>query len=143
MHWSAPYVGLPWQERGLTRDGIACWGLACLVYREYLGITVPDYAAQVACIAEKAEVAAVFAESTSAAGPWIRKAPEDAEDFDILVFRVGALDAHVGIRATPGRMLHATSGQAYSGIVDYSRNPWVHRLTGVYRHREVETRNAF
>lgn len=141
MHWSSPYIGLPWQERGLTRDGIACWGLACLVYRECLGITLPDYAAQIACIAEKAEVAAVFADSTAAAGPWISKAAEEAEDFDILVFRVGALDAHVGIQAWPGHMLHITSGQD-SAIIDYGRNPWKHRLTGVYRHREMEARNA-
>ena len=68
MHWSADYIGLPWQVGGLTRDGIACWGLARLVYAEQLGIAVPDYAAAVPSLEERAEIAAIFAEATSTTG---------------------------------------------------------------------------
>ncbi|PJI56003.1 hypothetical protein CTI14_00265 [Methylobacterium radiotolerans] len=110
MHWSAPYVGLPWQERGLSRDGIACWGLCRLVYAEVLGLAVPDYAAEVASLEERAEVAAVFADGTLQ-GPWVGLPETDARSFDIAVFRRAGLDAHVGIVTSPGRMLHITAGQ--------------------------------
>ncbi|WP_430914065.1 NlpC/P60 family protein [Methylobacterium sp. sgz302541] len=133
--WSDPYIGLPWQERGLTRDGIACWGLCRLVYAEVLDIAVPDYAAKVTSIEERAEVAAVFAEGTMA-GPW-RSVPEaQVASFDILVFRRAGLDAHVGLVVTPGRMLHITSGQD-SAVVDYTDGRWAPRLSGVYRHEAM------
>lgn len=142
MHWSEPYIGLPWRERGLTRDGIACWGLCRLVYAEVLGLTVPDYAAEVASLEERAEVAAVFAEGTFA-GSW-RSVPEDeAHPFDVAVFRRAGLDAHVGLVTEPGRMLHITAGQD-SGIVSYTDGRWAPRLSGVYRHEAMAeaTRHA-
>ena len=135
MHWSEPYIGLPWQERGLTRDGLACWGLARLVYAEVLGLAVPDYAAAVTSLAERAEIASVFAGGTTA-GPW-RSVPEgEAHAFDILVFRRAGLDAHVGIVTEPGRMLHITAGQD-SGIVSYTDGRWAPRLSGIYRHEAM------
>ncbi|TXN64986.1 NlpC/P60 family protein [Methylobacterium sp. WL6] len=129
--WSNAYVGLPWRERGLTRDGIACWGLARLIYAEMLGIPVPDYCAEVASIQERAEVAAVFARST-AVGPWVAVA--EAQPFDIAVFRRAGIAAHVGIVVMEGRMLHITAGRE-SAIVDFTTGCWSPRFSGFYRHR--------
>lgn len=134
-HWSASYVGLPWQERGLTRDGIACWGLCRLVYAEVLGLTVPDYAAEVTSLQERAEVAAVFVEGTMG-GPWHQVPERAARAFDIVVFRRAGLDAHVGLVTAPGRMLHITAGED-SAIVDYTAGRWAPRLSGVYRHETM------
>jgi len=132
MHWSADFIGLPWQDRGLTRSGIACWGLARLVYAEVLGLDVPDYAAEVASLEDRTEVATVYAGGT-AFGPWHAVSESEAREFDIVVFRRAGLDAHVGIVVTPGRMLHITSGQD-SAIVSYADGRWAPRLSGIYRH---------
>ncbi|WP_019905717.1 NlpC/P60 family protein [Methylobacterium sp. 77] len=139
MHWSADYVGLPWRARGLTREGIACWGLARLVYAEQLGIEVPDYAAAVSSLTERAEVAAVFAENTSAAGPWVEVHAAGAQfeivqDFDILVFQRAGLTHHVGIAIGGGRMLHIDTDQD-SCLVDFTTGRWASRLVGAYRHK--------
>lgn len=135
MHWSASYVGLPWRDRGAARDGVACWGLAVLIYAERLGLTVPDYAAEVSSLEERAEVAAVFASGTFA-GPWVAAPEAGAREFDIVVFRRAGLDAHVGIVTELGRMLHITSGQD-SAIVDYTVGRWAPRLSAVYRHQAM------
>lgn len=137
MHWSTGYIGLPWQDRGLTRAGIACWGLVRLVYAERLGLDVPDYAAEVVSLAERAEVAAVFAGGT-VAGPWAAVPEGDAREFDVVVFRRAGLDAHVGIITEPGRMLHITSGQD-SAVIDYTAGRWAPRLSGTYRHESMVT----
>lgn len=134
MHWSASYVGLPWQERGLTREGIACWGLARLVYAEQLGIEVPDYAAEVPSLTERVEVAAIFANRTSASGPWVSVG--DAREFDILVFRRAGLTTHVGIALDGERMLHIDAG-GDSHLASYTTGRWASRLAGAYRHRSV------
>lgn len=135
MHWSADYIGLPWQERGLTREGIACWGLARLVYAEVLRLDVPDYAASVPSLKAREEVASVFAGGVSA-GPWRKVDPFLALDFDILVFRRAGLEAHVGIVCGLGRMLHIDAGQD-SHVADYTTGRWAPRLAGVYRHHAL------
>lgn len=140
MHWSAGYIGLPWQERGLTREGIACWGLPRLVYAKQLDIDVPDYAAGIVSTADREQVASIFEEGTTR-GPWLPVNPTFAQEFDILVFRIGGIEAHVGIVTGPGRMLHITSGQE-SCIADSTRSPWSHRLAGVYRHEDMLLRGV-
>ena len=42
-HWSATYIGAPWSARGRDRDGLDCWGLVRLVYRDRLFRDLPDY----------------------------------------------------------------------------------------------------
>ncbi|SDM99871.1 NlpC/P60 family protein [Methylobacterium phyllostachyos] len=122
MPWSNPYSGLPWRERGLTREGIACWGLCRLVYAELLGIAVPDYAAVGASLGERAEVAAMFAGGTMQE-PWASIPEIEARPFDIAVFRRAGLDVHAGIVTQPGRMLHITAGHD-SAIVAYAAGRW-------------------
>ena len=136
MHWTVGYIGLPWQVGGLTREGIACWGLARLVYAERLGVAVPDYAADVLSIEERAEVAAVFAEGTSEAGPWVAVPSGEVREYDILVFRRAGLAQHVGIASGGGRMLHIDKDQE-SCLVDYTGGRWAPRLAGIYRHRAM------
>ena len=101
---------MPWHERGLPRDGIACWGLCRLLYAKVLGVSVPDYAAQIASLKERAEVAVAF-EGGTAVGPWSSIPEREARSIYILVFRRAALESHVGLVVRPGRMLHITAGQ--------------------------------
>ncbi len=133
--WSNAYIGLPWQDRGLTRAGIACWGLARLVYAEQHGLVLPDYASEVPDVEDGAAVASVYARAKSN-HPWIAVDPTTARPFDILVFRRDGLDAHVGIFVEPDKMLHITEGED-SHLADQRRPGWAGRLSGVYRHHAL------
>ncbi|PZP66240.1 MAG: phage tail protein [Methylorubrum populi] len=134
-HWSASYVGLPWREGGIASDGVACWGLALLAYAGELGILLPDYAAALASLEERAQIAAAFAGGT-ADDLWRPVSPGRERAFDIVVFRRAGLDAHVGIVTVPGRMLHITANQD-SVITDYSSGRWAPRLSAIFRHRQM------
>lgn len=131
MHWSAGFVGLPYADCGRTRAGADCWGLYWLVQKEAFGRDVPTYAGAYACSDERAEIHAVIGEAM-AHTLWERTfAPEDG---DAVVFSLGRFDAHVGVFAGPGRMLHmAGSGGAL--IEDFTRPKWASRLIGFWRWR--------
>ena len=44
MAWINDYIGLPYKWGGREWDGLDCYGLVKLVYREEYGIILPDWA---------------------------------------------------------------------------------------------------
>ncbi|APZ54111.1 C40 family peptidase [Salipiger abyssi] len=133
MDWPNRFVGIPYQEYGRTRLGCDCWGLACIIYQEELGVSLPEYLGQGA-EGEHAEIAALIA--GEAASPlWV---PVDgpAVAFDIAVFRRDRWNAHVGIVIRHGLMIHVSSGDC-AKVESYDVGRWRPRLNGVYRHVEL------
>ena len=43
MNWVQDYVGLPYEMCGRSFEGVDCWGLVVMVYRNELGIVLPDW----------------------------------------------------------------------------------------------------
>lgn len=130
MHWSVSYIGIPFIEKGRDRAGVDCWGLIRLIYQNELGIELPSYVEGYASLAEKAEISGLF-EAGRASPVW--EMTDSAREFDVLMFRMGRLGAHVGIVAGRKRMIHAPEGLT-SCIEDYSGPRHESRLIGIYRH---------
>jgi cell wall-associated NlpC family hydrolase len=78
--WTDEYLGLPWWEGGGDRNGVSCWGLAALVYRERCGTDLPAYS-------ERMDAA----ERSVAAG--------EERELDLVTFAVKGMESHVGIVA--------------------------------------------
>ncbi|MEN2979993.1 NlpC/P60 family protein [Tistrella bauzanensis] len=133
--WSNGYVGLPHLDHGRTRDGLDCWGLACLIYREQLAIELPAYQGY-ASTDELVEVQAVIAGATSSP-LWV--AVDVPQPFDIAVFRRGRLETHLGVMVRAGLMIHVAAGTA-SVHERYDQAPWRARLAGHYRHSALVSR---
>jgi cell wall-associated NlpC family hydrolase len=134
IHWSNRFVGIPYVEFGRDRDGVDCWGLAVLVYRELRGIELPSYTEGFVSSPEREELAALI-NNASDDGLWTMA--DSPASLDVAVFRRGALETHVGIITNiPGYMLHAAAG-GQSKHEAYDAGRWSHRLTGIYRHREM------
>ena len=133
MTWSNRFIGLPWADFGRTREGCDCYGLVHVVYREELGITLPDYLGY-GSPDEVGEIAALI-EGAQASPLWLpREGPALA--FDVAVFRQGRLATHVGIVVRHGLMLHMVDGDA-AKLEDYRAGRWASRLTGHWRHVDV------
>lgn len=130
--WSDKYIGIPYSAFGRKRDGADCWGLACIIYREELGISLPDYLGYTS-IEEHRELAAVIAGAT--VSPLWVPVQDKPLPFDITVFRRGRLDTHVGIVVHPGLMIHV-AGEDCAKIENYRKGAWANRFSGAYRHRD-------
>lgn len=132
MSWSNKYIGIPQEDLGRSREGSDCWGLACIIYREELGITLPDYLGY-GSPDEHGEIAALI-DGASCSPLWL---PVDgpAIAFDIAVFRRGRLSTHIGIVVKHGLMMHM-HGEDSAKIADYQSGAWSHRFNGHFRHVE-------
>jgi len=130
LNWSARFVGIPFSDLGRNRSGADCFGLVKVVYREALGIELPDYLGAYVSTQEKAEVAALI-DDVTATPTW--QPVTDARPFDVCVFRIGRLGSHLGLHVVRGLMLHVPeNGQ--SRIEDYTAPRWASLLAGCYRH---------
>jgi probable lipoprotein NlpC len=127
MCWSEQYLGLPYLTQGRSTEGLDCWGLAYVVLNAF-GRPVASYAGQYASEAERGEIAGLIGGAKS---DW--KQVQLAQEFDLVTFRRGQLDGHVGIVVRAGLMLHITKGKL-SCIERYDAGYWANRLTGIWRH---------
>lgn len=135
MSWSDAYIGIPFVEFGRDRSGCDCWGLACVVYLEVLGITLPSYLGYTSAD-EHHEIAALI-DGAVQSPLWVPV--EQPEAFDVAVFRRGRWSTHIGVVLWPGVMLHMAA-EDQSKVQGYIEGPYKHRLVGFYRHhsRAVE-----
>ena len=127
MCWANDYVGIPYQNRGRTREGADCWGLACLVYAAELGMILPALSNRYANAADASEVGALAMDQ---APLW--EEVRDVRPLDLVLLRIGAHACHVGIVVEPGLMLHLLRG-CNAVIERYDGPLWERRVVGVFR----------
>jgi hypothetical protein len=137
--WVSRYYGIPFIDRGLTRDGCDCWGLVRLVIMEQTGVRLPEYPE----IGRGATLSKLRAILAAADGPeWLEVDPGQEKAFDVVLMR-GLVEhddrkhqrpIHIGCVVTPGTLIHIEDGCEVT-VVDYRSHPRMkHRLTGFYRH---------
>ena len=132
-HWTTRHIGLPWAERGRSRQGCDCYGLARIIYQEELGISLPDYLGY-ASTEELGEIAALI-DGAKQLPMWL-PVTGPAVAFDLAVFRRGRLSTHIGVVVRRGLMIHMADEDC-AKIEDYAGGRWSYRLTGHFRHVDV------
>lgn len=129
MAWTDDYIDLPYQVDGRSRGGVDCWGLVHLIYRERLGIVLPDKAG--IHTAHEKDLAAIAQAMDEEASLW--KKVEKPDVYDVVLMRRGILACHVGICVGEGRFLHVVEGTD-STLEDLGGLRWGKRVVGFYRY---------
>jgi len=99
-----------------------------LVYRERFGILLPGPVVDVSAL-DRAAIEPALDLTREAF--W--KAADDPRPGDVVSLRIGGAESHVGLVATPGRMLHVLEG-GHAVIETYTSRRWKERVAGVYRY---------
>ncbi|MBV1864486.1 MAG: C40 family peptidase [Rhodobacteraceae bacterium] len=100
-------------------------------------IELPSYVGTYACSDEQAEVAKLLGEA-GAEGPW-HKSNREIHPFQVLVFRQGRFESHLGIAVGGGKLVHVQSADQVK-IEDFSQPRWRSRLAGHYHHTRAACR---
>ncbi|MFQ5954022.1 MAG: C40 family peptidase [Kiloniellales bacterium] len=129
--WTEGYIGIPYADKGHSRDGVDCWGLVRLVYAEQLGVDLPSYADRYASAADLDEVARLI---DGERGPW--RTVKRPRALDVLLLRIRGAAGHVALVAAPGWMLHVMD-QIEVALERYETITWARRIAGAYRHEAL------
>lgn len=121
------YIGLPYASNGRELSGVDCWGLACLFYRDELGIELPSYSELYTTASDPQVVEAINQHRDN----WLLTT--DAVAGDLCLFNIYGEPAHVGIYVGDNRFLHAREGRD-SVIESLSSSQWSKRFQGFYRY---------
>lgn len=123
------YIGLPYLSNGRTESGVDCWGLACLFYRQELGIELPSYN-ELYSDSNSPEVAQVINQHrdtwTTVASP---------QPGDLCLFNIYGEPAHIGVYVGDNRFLHAREGRD-SVVESLGSAQWSKRFQGFFKYYE-------
>lgn len=127
MDWLVDYIGTPYRSKGADSDGVDCYGLIHLIYKEQLGISLPDFSEGYTDANNQAE-----ASKTIENGIPEFDLVTDQKLFDIVILRIMGWPCHCGMYIGDNKMLHALEGHA-TAIESLNSPKWKTRVEGFYR----------
>jgi len=133
MIWTNKYIGIPFEHHGRSAGGIDCAGLAIMVYKAELGITIPDCPFRYDKYMFTKARRELSEYMTNGMNCFIEvKTPRE---FDVIKFGFGGIPYHVGVYAGKGRFIHSREG-AHVSIEQLASPKWSKRIVGYYRHED-------
>jgi sulfur carrier protein ThiS len=121
------YIGLPYQENGRTTEGVDCWGLARLFYKQELNIDLPDYSDLYTGSWDEQVTKLINYHKDS----WQEvKQPQVG---DLCLFNIYGEPAHIGVYVGENKFLHSRDGQ--DSVIETLNNPmWKRRIAGYFTY---------
>jgi len=132
MNFANQYIGLKFKNRGRTKEGVDCWGLVRLIYKEQFNIELPSYDDEYKSSHNIRETQEAINEH---AKEWIPITKELVSPGDVVVLRLSGYPTHVGMVIEKNKMLHIIDGTD-AVIENYTGRLWEHRIVGFFRHKE-------
>lgn len=130
-NWTDDYIGLPFKTNGRDHDGVDCYGLICLAYKEIHNIVLPSFDNVFVDEDPKTllEVARVMNRERD---NWERA--NTLREFDMVQLRTGKHAFHVGLSIGRGKMIHVEKG--IDAVIENLNSPiWRNRIEWIYRHK--------
>ena len=127
--WWNDYVGIPFLAKGRDKDGIDCWGLVRLVYKEQFNIELPSFSEEYEAddTARMKELVAQYLEGWEET-----KEPKPGTG---VLFRILGFESHMGIYLGDNKFLHCRENQS-AVIESLDKIEWRNRLVGFFNYTE-------
>lgn len=122
------YIGLPYKDNGRDTNGIDCWGLARLFYKEQLNIELPSYSDQYIGATNSNTKELILTHRDS----W--ELVQDPKPGDLVLFNILGEPTHIGIYLGNNQFLHVREG--YDSVVESTQSGnWAKRIAGYYAYK--------
>lgn len=123
------YITVPFLEKGRSKAGWDCWGVAYVMYKEFLNIDLPLYLDNYTSTEQK-DVLGVLIEGQLEKMWMETKVPQP---LDIISIRLRNRPMHVGVYIGKGRFIHALENTG-TAIERTDSITWKNRILGYYRY---------
>lgn len=127
--WWNDYIGINYKEKGRDKDGLDCWGLVRLIYKEQYQIDLPSFTENYESD-EKQKM-----EQLLAFGKEGWEKVDTPTIGDVVLLRILGLNVHVGVIVSPNQFIHVREA-TNTTIERFDTGIWKHRIEGFYRYVE-------
>lgn len=121
-------MNVPFVEKGRDENGCDCWGLVRLIYKNELGIDLPDYLDAYEDTLDKHGVSKTLEEERDEY--WAH--PDKPEMFDVIILNMRGLPMHMGVVTKPNHMIHCVKGMN-TVHEHFGTARWKHKVMGYGR----------
>lgn len=137
--WIEKYIGIPYLELGREKNGVDCYGLCYQIYKNELGIEIPDYFGtgfqdlidENAKKKLKEELQNFILDESEK--EWIEVPLSEAKEFDLVLFNICGYIVHIGIMISKDSMLHSFNGM--DCVIEKLGQKWTGRVHKLVRHK--------
>jgi len=120
------FIGIPFSDGGNTRESCDCWRLIVMVYREKLGIELPDFL-EIYLDGSLDALKRAIRHIKETKKSW--KPVDKPIPFDVILLR----DCHCGLVIGRRTMLHIMEN-INSTIEEFTSLQWKDKIEGFYRY---------
>jgi len=125
--WSNNYIGIPFKYKGRTEEGLDCWGLARLIYKNEYNITLPSFSHEYSDsdIVRIEELIAQYKEG------W--ESVDTPSEGTAVLFKIMGHESHIGVAVSATHFIHAREG--YDSAIEAFDSPyWKRRIVGHFKY---------
>lgn len=133
------YIGIPYKHYGRTVKGVDCYGLVVLIYKDHLGIDLPDPTTYESWRQADEYLTAFYKENPNVVS-WYHKlwvpATEPYLVYDVVLLKLfPEVDAptHAGLYVGDGKFIHSMEELP---VAIHRLNNWKRGVYGIYRYKE-------
>ena len=121
------YVGIPYKAKGRDLDGLDCWGLVRVIYKDLYNIDLPSFSESYDINDDNRiqELVHQYREG------WEQK--QEPESGDVIIFRIFGNETHVGVVVGDTTFIHVREGS--DCVIDnFTNTKWKNRIVGFYSY---------
>ena len=126
------YIGIPFKDKGRDMQGLDCWGLIWLVYRDEFGVELPSYTEEYVTAYDWTFIKSLIQKERES-DTWRSIEKDFEKEGDVILFRIKGAPCHIGIVTRMEYMAHVWDGINVC-IERYTKSIWYHRMLGFYRY---------
>lgn len=128
MDFLNKYISIPYKEKGRDFDGVDCYGLNYLIYKNEIDLLIPSYADDYQSAEDGRELGLLINKEKV---KWIKV--DIPEIFDGVLIRMKGHPMHCGMYIGDGLFIHCLKGSGVT-IEKIDSITWKNRILGFYRY---------
>ena len=125
--WSNNYIGIPFKYKGRDENGLDCWGLVRLIYKNEYNISLPSFSEEYI----ENDVDRIQDLISQYKEGW--ESVEAPSEGTAVLFKVMGTESHIGVAISATHFIHAREG--YDSAVEAFDSPyWKRRIVGHFKY---------